>query len=118
MKLVGIAIFVGLLLLYFVNEAVKIDFFNWEMLIHSGIRFFTGFIILGISYFYEHKIKLKIALYLILAIVLTDDVLDYYRGVTQFSDKLMLHNIYMLLWGSLVGYLTIKCIKDKIDKQL
>ncbi len=118
MKLVSIAIVVGLGLLYFVNEAVKIDFFNWEMLIHSGIRFFTGFIILGIGYFYEHKIKLKISLFLILAIVLADDVLDYYRGVTQFSDKLMLHNIYMLLWGSLVGYLTIRHIKDKINNQL
>jgi hypothetical protein len=88
------------------------------MLIHSGIRFFTGFIILGIGYFYEHKIKLKVSLYLVLAIVLADDVLDYYRDVTQFSDKLMLHNIYMLLWGSLVGYLTMKYIKDKINNQL
>jgi hypothetical protein len=118
MKLVSIAIFVGLILLYFVNEAVKIDFFNWETLIHSGIRFFTGFIILGISYFYEHKIKLKIALYLIFAIVLADDVLDYYRGVAQFSDKLMLHNIYMLLWGALVGYLSMRYVKGKIDNQL
>jgi hypothetical protein len=118
MKSVGIAVFVGLILLYFVNAAVKIDIFNWEMLIHSGIRFFTGFIILGIGYFYEHKIKLKISLFLVLAIVLADDVSDYYRDVTKISDKLVLHNIYMLLWGSLVGYLTIKYIKDRIDNEL
>lgn len=118
MKLVSIAIVVGLILLYFVNEAVKIEFFNWEMFIHSGIRFFTGFIILGIGYFYEHKIKLKISLFLVLAIVLADDVSDYYRGVTKISDKLMPHNIYMLLWGFLVGYLTIKHIKSRIDNTL
>jgi hypothetical protein len=49
MKLVNIAVIVGLILLYFVNAAFKINIFNWEMLIHSGIRFFTGFIILGIE---------------------------------------------------------------------
>ncbi len=118
MKLVNIAIILGLMLLYFVNAAVKVDIFNWEMMIHSGIRFFTGFFILGIGYFYEHKIKLKVSLYLILAIVLADDVLDYYRNVTKFSDKLMLHNIFMLLWGSLVGYLFIRYYKGKMDDRL
>jgi hypothetical protein len=118
MKSVSISIIMGLILLYFVNAAVKIDIFNWEMLIHSGIRFFTGFIILGIGYFYEHKIKLKVSLYLVLAIVLADDVSDYYRDVTKFSDKLMLHNIFMLLWGAFVGYLSIRYVKGKIDSEL
>ncbi|MEQ1546912.1 hypothetical protein [Methyloglobulus sp.] len=108
MRLVGIAIFVGLVLLYFVNAALKINIFNWEMLIHSGIRFFTGFIILGISCFYEHKIKLKIAVYLVLALVLADDVMDYYRHVNSFSAEFMVHGAYMLLWGALVGYLFIR----------
>ena len=43
MKLVSIAIIIGFILLYFVNAALKIDIFNSEMLMHSGIRFFTGF---------------------------------------------------------------------------
>jgi hypothetical protein len=118
MKLVGIAIVVGLILLYFVNAALKINIFNWEMLIHSGIRFFTGFIILGIGYFYEHKIKLRISVYLVLALVLADDIMDYYRHVDSFSAEFMLHNIYMLLWGALLGYLSMKYVKDKIDNQL
>ena len=45
MKLVNIAIITGFILLYFVNAALKIDIFNSEMLIHSGIRFLTGFLI-------------------------------------------------------------------------
>ena len=118
MKLVNIAIIVGLILFYFVNAALKIDIFNWEMLIHSGIRFFTGFIILGIGYFYEHKIKLKISVYLVLALVLADDVLDYYRDVSRFSVELILYGVYMLAWGSLVGYLFIKHIKSTIDNRL
>jgi hypothetical protein len=112
----NMAIFVGLILLYFVNAALRVDIFNWEMLIHSGIRFFTGFLILGIGFFYEHKIGFKIAIYLILALVVTDDVLDYIRGVTRLSAELILHGIFMLLWGSLVGYFTIRYFKLKPEK--
>jgi hypothetical protein len=118
MKLVSIAIFVGLILLYFVNAALKIDIFNWEMLVHSGIRFFTGFIILGIGYFYEHKIKLKISVYLVLALILADDLMDYYRHVNSFSAEFMVHGFYMLLWGALVGYFSMRYAKGKIDNQL
>ena len=118
MILLNIAIFVGLILLYFVNAALKIELFNLEMFIHSGIRFFTGFLILGIGFFYEQKIGFKIAIYLVLALVLADDILDYYRGVTEFSAELMLHGIFMLVWGSLVGYSVIRYIKIKANNQL
>jgi hypothetical protein len=117
MKLVTIAITIGLILLYFVNAALKVDIFNWEMLIHSGIRFFTGFIILGISYFYAHKLKLKISIFLVLGLVLADDVLDYYRQVTRFSVEMILHGIYMLFWGAVVGYLFMRQFKRNIDDQ-
>jgi hypothetical protein len=117
MILLNIAIFVGLILLYFVNAAFKIDIFNWEMFIHAGIRFFTGFIVIGIGFFYEQKIGFKIAVYLVLALVLADDILDYYRGVTQFSPELMLHGVYMLCWGCLVGYLAIRYLKAKANCQ-
>lgn len=113
MKSVYIAIVLGLVLLYFVNAAVKVDIFNWEMFIHSCIRFFAGFIVLGISYFYEHKLSLKIAIYLVTVLVLTDDMLDYFRNVDSFSAEFMLHNIYMLTWGSLLGYLTMRHLKRR-----
>ncbi len=118
MKLINIAIIVGLILFYFVNAALKVDIFNWEMLIHSGIRFFTGFIVIGVGYFYEHKFKLKISIYLVLGLILADDIMDYFRNVNNFSVELMLHGIYMLLWGSLVGYLTIRYVKLKGRDQL
>lgn len=118
MKLVNIAIIIGFILLYFVNAALKIDIFNSEMLIHSGIRFLTGFLILGIGYFYQHKLQLKIAIYLVLALMLADDVLDYFRHVDSFSAEFMVHNIYMLLWGCVVGYLTMRYFKGKTDNQL
>jgi len=116
MILLNVAIIIGLILLYFVNAALRVDIFNWEMLIHSGIRFFTGFLILGIGFFSEQKIGFKIAVYLVLALVLADDVVDYFRGVTRLSAELMLHGIFMLVWGSLVGYFTIRYFKQKPGK--
>ncbi len=113
MKPISIAIILGLTLLYFVNAALKIDIFNWEMIIHSGIRFFTGFIILGAGYFYAHKVELKISLFLVLMLVLADDILDYFRHVASFSAEYMLHGLFMLVWGSVAGYLTMRYIKAK-----
>jgi hypothetical protein len=105
--------FVGLILLYFVNAAFKIDIFNWEMAIHSAIRFFSGFIFLGVGYFYFQKLSLKIASALVILLIATDDILDYVRNVTGFSAELILHGVYMLTWGSVVGYLTIRALSKK-----
>ncbi|MDO9270688.1 MAG: hypothetical protein Q7T96_16420 [Methylobacter sp.] len=107
MKLVSIII-AGLILLYFIDSAFKLNPFNAEMLIHSGLRFLAGFLILGIGVFYAHQIRLKFAVCLILALVLADDILDYTRDVESFTIEVMLHSIYMLLWGSLTGYMLMK----------
>jgi hypothetical protein len=117
MKSVSMVMIAGLILLYFVDAAFKIQIMNWEMLIHSAIRFFTGFILIGIGVFYAHKIRLKSAVYLILVLVLADDIMDYFRNVNSFSFEIMLHSIYMLLWGSLMGYVFMRLLKDKADKQ-
>ncbi len=108
MKLVGIVIILGLILLYFIDAAFKLNPFNAEMLIHSGLRFLTGFLILGIGVFYAHQIRLKFAIGLILVLVLADDIWDYTRNVNSFSFEVMLHSIYMVLWGSLTGYVLSK----------
>ncbi|HEY8098079.1 MAG TPA: hypothetical protein VIE65_18620 [Methylobacter sp.] len=108
MKLVSIVIIVGLILLYFIDVAFKLNPFNVEMLIHSGLRFLTGFLILGIGVFYTGKIKLKFALALVLALALADDIWDYTRNINSFSFEVMLHSIYMLSWGSLTGYVLMK----------
>jgi hypothetical protein len=117
MKLVTLVMITGLFLLYFMDAAFKLPIMNWEMLIHSGIRFFTGFVLIGIGVFYAHKIKLKSAVYLVLALFLADDILDYFRKVNSFNFEVMLHSIYMLFWGSLMGYVFMKQLKDKVDKQ-
>jgi len=112
-----LVIIAGLILLYFLDAAFKLNPFNLEMLIHSGLRFFTGFIVFGISVFYTHKIRLKFAVCLVLALILADDIWDYTRNVNNFRFEVMLHSIYVLLWGSLTGYVFIKQWMDGADKQ-
>jgi hypothetical protein len=108
MKLLSAVIIVGLILLYFIDMAFKLNPFNVEMLIHSGLRFFTGFLVLGIGVFYAGKIRLKFALVLVLIVALADDIWDYTRNVNSFSFEVMLHSIYMLLWGSVTGYVLLR----------
>jgi hypothetical protein len=117
MKLIGVVTIAGLISLYFIDAAFKIHIMNGEILIHSAIRFFTGFILVGIGVFYAHKIKLKSAIYLIFLLVLGDDIMDYVRKVEDFRFEITLHGIYMLLWGSLMGYVFMRQLKDKADKQ-
>lgn len=93
MKLIGIVTVAGLILLYFMDAAFKLDLMNLEMLTHSALRFFTGFILIGIGVFYAHKIKLKNAVYLILALVLADDIMDYVRKVEDFRFEITIHGI-------------------------
>ncbi|HEY8037252.1 MAG TPA: hypothetical protein VIF37_16850 [Methylobacter sp.] len=108
MKLVSIVIIAGMVLLYFIDVAFKLNPFNVEMLIHSGLRFLTGFLVLGIGVFYTGKIRLKFALALVLALALADDIWDYTRNINSFSFEVMLHSMYMLAWGSLTGYVLMK----------
>ena len=117
MKLISIVTVAGLTLLYFMDAAFKLHIMNLEMLTHSALRFFTGFILIGIGVFYAHKIKLKNAVYLILALVLADDIMDYFRKVEDFRFEITIHGIYMLLWGSLTGYVFMKQLKNKTVKK-
>ncbi|WP_432744195.1 hypothetical protein ABXJ76_03670 [Methylobacter sp. G7] len=113
MKLVTIVIIVGFILLYFIDSAFKLNPFNVEMLIHSGLRFLTGCLVFGIGVFYAHQIKLKYAVGLVLLLALADDIWDYTRDVNSFSFEVLLHSIYMLAWGALTGYLLMKQLTNE-----
>ncbi|WP_340121579.1 hypothetical protein [Methylobacter svalbardensis] len=116
MKLVSIVIVVGFILLYFIDSAFKLNPFNVEMLIHSGLRFLTGFMVLGIGVFYAHQIKLRYAVGLVLLLALGDDIWDYTRDVNSFRFEVMLHSIYMLAWGALAGYALMKGLMTKVRR--
>ena len=111
MRYVTLVIIAGVIALYFLDSALKIALFSEEMLMHSAIRFFIGLFLIGIGVFFSHKIKLKNALYLVVALFLLDDILDYYRDVESFRFEVMIHGVFMLVWGSAIGYVLMRQIK-------
>jgi len=113
--LVGIATILGIIALYFVDMALKIQLFSTEMMVHSLIRFLTGFVILGVSVFYAHFIRFKLAVFLILGLVLADDIWDYVRKIDSLTPEVMLHSIYMLLWGAVMGFVSMSAIKNNAN---
>jgi hypothetical protein len=113
MKAVGVVIVVGFILLYFVNAAFKVSIWQTELLIHSAIRFWAGFVAIGIWVFYKYRVRFSTVLYVVLALVLADDIWDYFRDINSFKPEAMLHSSYMLLWGALTGYVAARQLKNK-----
>lgn len=111
MKLIGLIILLGVVLLYFLDAAFRLEMLTLEMLGHITLRFFIGFMILGICVFYGHVMRLKHSLWILLVLLLGDDIWDYLRGVDSFTPEVILLSIYILLWGALTGYFTMRQIK-------
>jgi hypothetical protein len=107
------SLLVGLILLYFVDIALRVHNLNLEMLTHNLVRFFAGFVILGIWVWDEHKIGLKVSLYIILAFLISDDIFDYIRGVDNISVPMFLHDLYIVFWGAISGLFFVKCLEWK-----
>lgn len=106
----SITFFTGLIVLYFLDSAFKIENMNLEMFTHNLVRFFAGFVFLGIWVWYEHKLKFKIALYLILFFLISDDIFDYIRDVDSMSLEVFIHDFVVVLWGALSGFFFVKHI--------
>ncbi|MEQ1638452.1 MAG: hypothetical protein ABL903_17405 [Methylococcales bacterium] len=113
MNLISLVIFLGLFLLYFLDAAFKLSLLDIELLIHSTIRFFMGFFLMGIGVFYAHTLRFQNAVYLAIALVLADDIWDYVRHVDSFKPEIMLHSIYLLLWGSITGYVVMRHLANR-----
>lgn len=112
MKLVGLIMLLGLIPVYFLEAALKVSMLSIEMLIHNSIRFFAGFIVLGIGVFYEQKIRIKTSVYILLALIGADYISDYFRGVDSLKLEFVILGTYMLAWGALTGYVFMKKVKQ------
>ncbi|OAI17573.1 hypothetical protein [Methylomonas koyamae] len=114
MKIFWVVFAIGLTGLYFVNMAMlKMPFLSWEWGKHAAIRFFLGFFILGVNAFYAHKLKFTSALKVILAIAFLDYLYDYFIETYRLNFEIILHGLYMLVWGSIMGYLACKDFNNK-----
>lgn len=108
MNLILLVTTIGLILQYFLAAAFKFSILETELLLHGLIRFLTGFFLLGIGVFYAHSLKFKSAAAIALALVLTDDVADYFRQVDSFKPEVMLYSLYMMLWGAVMGFVVMR----------
>lgn len=114
MKTLGFTFIMGAFFLYFLNIAIlKSAVPNMEWTIHAGTRFVIGFFVMGVSYFYAKALGFKQALKLTLIIVILDYLVDYYIESYRLNFEIILHGIYMLVWGALMGYLTGRYMKNK-----
>lgn len=117
MKLLTIIFILGLIIQYFMDSALKPDNINLEMFTHNLIRFITGFIILGIWVSYKHKLKLKIALYLVVTLLIADHIADYLRSVDTLKLEMLFHDSYMVIWGAVMGYLSMRSFNRNKQQQ-
>lgn len=115
MKMLVFSFITGLILLYFLNIALlKSPILNLEWSIHAGIRFLLGFIILGVVFFYGRAVQFKSAVYLTVGIVAVDYIYDYYVEAYRLNFEIILHGIFMIIWGAILGYLTAKYLKERL----
>jgi hypothetical protein len=116
MKMLGFVIISGFILLYFLNIALlKTPDINW--LTHSWLRFLAGFFVLGMLSFYAHAITFKKALWITLFIDFANYWYDYSTSAYRLQLEIILHGIFMLTWGSLIGYLTAKWLRNRIEHE-
>ncbi|OAI01341.1 hypothetical protein [Methylomonas methanica] len=114
MKILSFTFIIGVIFLYFMNMAMlKTAIPNMEWIIHAGTRFLLGFFVMGVSCFYAKSLRFKNALKLILVIVILDYFYDYYIEAYRLNFQIILHGIYMLVWGALMGYLAASLRANK-----
>ncbi|AEG01453.1 hypothetical protein [Methylomonas methanica] len=112
MKALTFTFIVGAVFLYFINIAIlKTPILDLEWSIHAATRFLVGFFVLGISYFYAKALSFKNAIKLTFVIIILDYLYDYFIGTYRLNFEIIMHGIYMLVWGALLGYLTARRLK-------
>ncbi|XSG84883.1 MAG: hypothetical protein ACPW60_14280 [Methylohalobius sp. ZOD2] len=113
MKRLLVPLLVGLILLYFVAAAADVKIFSLEMLVRNVFHFLTGFVGMGVWIWHRRKLGFKAALYLVLAIVLAYDIVDYVRNANYLRLEMILHDLYVFMWGAVAGWLYLRQFKTK-----
>jgi len=99
---------IGLILLYFLDAALRVENLNLEMLTHNLVHFFAGFVFLGIWVWYGHRLKLKVSMYIILVLLISDNIFDYIRDIDNLTFEMLIHNLFLVGWGAISGFFYTK----------
>ena len=73
----------------------------------------AGFVFLGIWVWYKHRLKLKVALYFVLALLVSDEIMDYLRDINNLRLETIIHDSFIVLWGALIGFFYMRGLKRK-----
>ena len=114
MKTILPIVIFGLIVLYFMDVAFVIENWTMEMFVHNTVRFVSGFVILGIWVWYQHRLKLKVALYVILALLVSDEIVDYVRDIDNLDLELIIHDSFVVVWGAVIGFFYMRGLKRKL----
>lgn len=113
MKKLLSTLFFGLILLFFIDNAFRIDGLKQEILIDNSVRFFLGFLISGIWCWSTLKWKFKTFIYVMLIFLASDVIFDYIEGISMLEIEMTLHDLYIFLWGAISGYFFVKYLQCK-----
>lgn len=105
----------GLLLLYLIDSAFQIDGFSRFMLLENLIRFFLGFLSLGIWIAIKRKFHFKMPLIIIGTYIVSDSIFDIARNVNDLFE-MTLHDLFVFCWGAFSGFVFVKCVLKKVEK--
>ncbi len=115
MKRLLAVLILGLIILYLIDSAFQIDGFSPAMLGENLIRFLLGFLGLGIWVAIKRKFHFKMFLIIIFVYLLSDSIFDYFMGIDDLFE-MSLHDLYIFCWGTLAGFVFVKCVLKKVEK--
>jgi hypothetical protein len=113
MKKLLSTLIIGLILLYLIDSAFQIDGLKPEMLMDNLVRFFLGFMLIGIWGLAKHRLKLKIFMYIIFIFLISDGIFDYIQNVSTLDMEMILHDLYIFVWGAVSGLFFVKYLQCK-----
>ncbi len=102
---------IGLILLFFVDTAFKLDGFKPEMLIDNAIRFFWGFLLLLVWGWSKQQRKYKVFFYIFIVFIISDIILDYVQDILDL--EMIAHDLFIFFWGAISGYFFVNYLHCK-----
>ena len=103
MRLFWFVFCTGLIIFYFVDQAVEVDSFTKETIINNLYHFFAGFIFLAGMFYLKMQHKFRWFVILFIGILVFDEIYDLSRGIKDTSLITIFFNSYLLIWGGVSG---------------
>lgn len=116
MKKIIATLMVGLVLLYLLDSAFKIDGLTETMLTDNLVRFLLGFICFFYFTWTKRKFKSKFLLTIFIIFVIADSVFNYIENIEVDGLVMLVHDLYFTFWGILLSFFYVRYLKEKNSK--